>query len=116
MTRTDNQGRNVTDVSGLSEADTDWRRGLDFCVIGGPCHGVKIPKENGLRSICLKDTETKGLLLHLPHVFVANGSDFKLTIFAPEKMQDLDVAEFLNGLWTVERMKAFNPWTGTFPE
>lgn len=116
MKRIDSEGRDVTYLPGLWSEDDTKQHQLDFCVVAGPCYGLKVPKENGLRSIFFKDTKTGRLILHVGYSFVANSDKSELTVFVPEKMLPFDVECFLNGLRSVERMKAFDPWTGILPD
>lgn len=116
MTRTDSEGRDVTDLPGLWSEDDTKHHQLDFCVVAGPCYGAKIPEENGLRSIFCLPEGTGKPILHVAYSFVRNSDKCELTVFVPEKMLPFDVECFLNGLRSVERMKAFDPWTGILPD
>ena len=116
MKRIDSEGRDVTYLPGLWSEDDTKQHQLDFCVVAGPCYGVRVPKENGLRSIYFKDTDTGRLILHVGYSFVRAVDKCEMTVFVPEKMLPFDVECFLNGMRSVERMKAFDPWTGTLPD
>jgi hypothetical protein len=91
---------------------------IDYTIVGGPSHGMRIPSSNGYRPVTTIPTPNipfyGGPIEHVPLRFVVGDDESVITVFSPPGLSEAVVQEFLNEGHSDELMRKFNPWRGHF--
>lgn len=98
--------------------DKDRITKIDYTIVGGPSHGMRIPPSNGYKPVRTMPTPNipfyGGMVEHAPLRFVIGKDERVITVFCPPGLSPTVVEEFLNGGYSDEQMRKFNPWRGHF--
>jgi hypothetical protein len=91
---------------------------LNFTVVGGPHHGIKIPPKHGHKDLALVIGPPWRKVAYRPHRFVAKQEELVITVFAPVLLNEGILQLFVNGFcndWCDNKyMKDFDPLLGYF--
>jgi hypothetical protein len=99
--------------------DKDRIASLDFTVVGGPAHGLAVDPKHGYRPLLTMPTPNIPFscvkpLEHIPHRFTIGKNESVITVFSPANMPIEHTHAFLNGVYSDDLMRSFNPWRGHF--
>ncbi len=87
---------------------------LNFTVVGGPHHGMKIPPSHGHRTLIVGLEACGKIITYKPYRFADIQKSCDITVFAPVLL-DVGLLElFINDYSDDEYMKNFDPLTGCF--
>ncbi len=91
---------------------------LNFTVVGGPHHGMKIPPSHGHRTLILEWEASGKIITYKPYRFVVIQESLEITVFAPVLLNEGILHLFVNNWcddWCDdEYMKDFDPLIGRF--
>lgn len=81
---------------------------LNFTIVGGPHHGMRIAPGHGYKPV----TTTQGECV--PSRFIIGEKEAVITVFSPPSLSVAVIEVFLNGGYTDDLMGEFDPWLGRF--
>ena len=88
---------------------------LDYTIVGGPSHGMRIQPSNGYEPVrTMPKASYGGFTEHVPHRFVIGENEAVVTVFSPQNLSVAVIQEFLNGGYDDDAMKSFDPIRGHF--
>jgi hypothetical protein len=94
-----------------------WKK-LNFTIVGGPHHGMKIPPSHGHRVYSIEWEACEKLIVYRPHRFVVIQESLDITVFVPVLLNEGILHLFVNNWcddWCDdEYMKDFDPLIGRF--
>jgi len=88
---------------------------LNFTIVGGPSHGMRVPQSNGCKPVSTMPQRSHGgLIEHISHRFLIGENDAVVTVFSPPNLSIAVIQEFINEGYADNQMREFNPWLGHF--